>query len=63
LARFFKDLFVEAAKRGWLLWFWVKRGWIGDVSNFAYAKRKCVGDFCGKWGGIGFRGVCWFSDV
>jgi hypothetical protein len=34
--------------------------WIRNVSNFAYTKRKGVGDFFGKWGGPWFGGVCWF---
>jgi hypothetical protein len=53
-------LFVDATKRRGLAGFWLERGWIGDVSNFAYTKRKCVSDFCGKLGGVGFRGVYWF---
>jgi hypothetical protein len=57
-------LFVNAAKHRWLTWFWVKQGRIRDVSNFAYAKRKCVSDFCREWGGVGFGGVYWFvNDV
>jgi hypothetical protein len=57
-------LFVNAAKRRRLTEFWVKWGWIRDMSNFAYAKRERVSDFCRKWGGVGFRGVCWFvNDV
>jgi hypothetical protein len=57
-------LFVDASKRRWLAWFWVKRGWIRDVSYFAYPKRKCVGDFCREWGCVGFWGVYWFvNDV
>jgi hypothetical protein len=55
-------LFVDAVKRRRLTWFWVKRGWIGDVSNFAYTKRKCVSDFCRKWDCAGFRGMYWFVD-
>ena len=56
-------MFVNAAKRRWLTWFWVKWGWIGDLSNFAYAKRKCVSDFCREWGVVGFGGVYWFVNV
>jgi hypothetical protein len=42
----------------------MERGWIRDVSNFTYSKRKCVGNFFSEWGGFGFRGVYWFvSDV
>jgi hypothetical protein len=34
------------------------------MSDFAYTKRECVGDFFKEWGGFGFRGVYWFiSDV
>jgi hypothetical protein len=60
LARFSKDLFVDATKCGGLTGFWLKRCWIGDVSNFAYAKCKCVSDFFGKWDVFGFGGVCQF---
>jgi hypothetical protein len=55
-------LFVDTAKGGWLTRFWVKRGWIRDVGDLAYTKRKCVSDFCREWGCIGFRGVYWFVD-
>jgi hypothetical protein len=55
---------VDVLKHRGLAGFWVKWGWIRDMGNFAYAKRKCVGDFLRKWGGFGFRGVYWFvSDV
>jgi hypothetical protein len=57
LTGFSKDLFVEATKRRRLMRFWLERGWIRDVSNFAYSKREGVGDFFGKWGNFGFRGV------
>jgi hypothetical protein len=60
LAWFSKDLFVDAAKRRGLTGFWLKQCRIRDVSNFAYAKRKCVGGFFGKWDGFGFGGVYWF---
>jgi hypothetical protein len=64
LAWLSKDLFVDATKGRQLSGFWVKRSWIRDVSNFAYTKRKCVGDFFREWGGFGFRGVYWLvSDV
>ena len=64
LARFSKDLFVEAAKRRWLARFLLKWGWIRDMSDFAYTEHKCVGDFFNEWGGFGFRGVYWFvNDV
>jgi hypothetical protein len=53
-------LFVDAAKRRGLTGFWLKWCRIGDVSNCAYTKRKCVGDFFGKWGGFGSGGVYWF---
>jgi hypothetical protein len=53
---------MDATKRGWLTGFQVKRGWIGDMSNFAYTKRKCVSDFFGELGGSGFRGVCGFVN-
>jgi hypothetical protein len=62
LACLSKDLFVDAAKRRRLAGFWVERGWIRDVSNFAYTKRKCVGDFFREWGGFGCRGVYWFVN-
>jgi hypothetical protein len=61
-ARFSKDLFVDTAKGGWLTWFWVKRGWVRDVSNLAYAKRKCVSDFFREWGCVRFGRVYWFVD-
>jgi hypothetical protein len=55
---------MDASKRRGLAGFWVKQGWIRDMGNFAYTKRKCVGDFFREWGGFGFRGVYWFiSDV
>jgi hypothetical protein len=53
---------VDAMKRRWLTGFWVKWGWIRDMSNFAYTKRKCVGDFFSEWGGFGFRGVYGFVN-
>jgi hypothetical protein len=57
-------LFVDASKRGGLARFGVKWGWIRDMGDCAYAKRKCVGDVLSKWGGFGFRGMYWFvSDV
>jgi hypothetical protein len=40
--------------------FWLKWGWVGDVSNVTYAKHKCISDFFGKWGAFGFRGMYWF---
>jgi hypothetical protein len=64
LAWFSKDLFMDAVKHRWLMWFWVKRGRVGDASNFTYTKCKCVGNSFRKWGGIGFGGVYWFvNDV
>jgi hypothetical protein len=51
---------VNVTKRRGLTWFWVERGWIGDVSDFAYSKCEGVGDFFGKGDGFGFRGVCRF---
>jgi hypothetical protein len=51
---------MDAMKHGGLMGFWLKRCRVGDVSNFAYSKRKCVGDFFGKRDGFGFGGVCWF---
>jgi hypothetical protein len=51
---------VNAAKRRWLTGLWVKRGRVRDTSNFAYAKRKCISDFFGEWGGVGFGGVYGF---
>jgi hypothetical protein len=64
LAWLSKDLFVNAAKRRWLTGFWVKRDWIRDLSDFAYAKRKHISDFCREWGSAGFRGVYRFvNDV
>jgi hypothetical protein len=51
---------VDAMKHRGLAGFRLKWGWIRDVGNFAYTKHKCVSDFFGKWGGFGFRGVCWF---
>jgi hypothetical protein len=62
LAWFSKDLFVDAAKRRRLTWFWVKQGWVRETNNFAYAKRECVSDFFGEWGSIGFRGVYGFVN-
>jgi hypothetical protein len=57
-------LFVDVAKRRRLTGFWVKRGWIRDVSNFAYAKHKCVSDFFREWGSFWCRGVYGFvNDV
>jgi hypothetical protein len=53
-------LFVDATKRRGLTGFWLEQGWIGNVSNFAYTKRKCVSDFFVEWGSFRFRGVCRF---
>jgi hypothetical protein len=63
LARFSKDLFVDATKRRWLTGFWMERGWIGNMRDLAQAKRECVSDFFSEWGDFGCRGVCRFSDV
>jgi hypothetical protein len=57
LALFSKDLFVDSAECRGLAGFWVKRGWIRDVSNLAYSKHKGVSDFFRKWGGSKCRGV------
>jgi hypothetical protein len=51
---------VNATECGGLSEFWLKRCWIRDVGNLAYAERKCIGDFFSKWGVFGFRGVYWF---
>jgi hypothetical protein len=51
---------VNVMKRRGLTRFWLERGRIGDVSNFAYPKREGVGGFFGKWGDFGLRGVYWF---
>jgi hypothetical protein len=40
----------------------VKWGWVRDMSNFAYAKRKYVSDFFRELGGFGFRGVYRFVN-
>jgi hypothetical protein len=48
---------MNATERRGLAGFWLEWGWIGDVSNLAYSKRKGVSDFFGKWGGFGFGGV------
>jgi hypothetical protein len=53
-------LFVEVTKRGWLAWFGLEWGWIRDMGNLADSKRQGVGNFLGKRGGFGFRGVYWF---
>jgi hypothetical protein len=53
-------LFVDTSKYRGSTRFWLEWGWIRDVRNFAYTKRKCVSDFFGEWGGFGFRGVYWF---
>jgi hypothetical protein len=55
-------LFVNASKRRWSAGFWVKRGWVRDVSNFAYTKRECVGDFFKEWGSFRCRRVGWFVN-
>jgi hypothetical protein len=60
LARFSKDLFVDAAKRGWLARFWLKRGRIRDMGDLTDSKGDSVGDFFCKGGSIGFWGVYWF---
>jgi hypothetical protein len=44
-------------KRRGLMRFWLERGRIRDVGNVTYSKREGVGDFFGKWGSSGFRGV------
>jgi hypothetical protein len=62
LARFSKDLFVDATECGRLAQFWLKRGWIRDVSNLAYSKREGVGNFFGEQGSCGFRGMYWCVD-
>jgi hypothetical protein len=41
--------------------FWLKRCRVKDVRYLAYAKRAGVSDCFYKWGGSGFRGVCWFG--
>jgi hypothetical protein len=51
---------VEATKCRRLVGFWAKRGWVRDMSNFAYTKRKCVSNFFRKWGDFRFGGVHWF---
>jgi hypothetical protein len=51
---------VEASKRRGSMRFWLEWGWIRDVYNFAYTKRKCVGGFFGEWGGSECRGMFWF---
>jgi hypothetical protein len=64
LARFSKDLFVDATECGRLARFWLEWGWIRDMSNLAYSKREGVGNFFGKWGSFGFGGVFWYvSDI
>jgi hypothetical protein len=64
LARLSKDLFVDASKRRGLTGFWLERGWIRDMGNFTYTKRKCISNFFMEWGGFGFRRVYWFiGDV
>jgi hypothetical protein len=47
-------------EHGGLARFWLEWGQIGDVSDFAYSKRKSVDNFFGEWGSFGFRGVYWF---
>jgi hypothetical protein len=59
LARFSKDLFVDAAEYRRLAQFWLEWGWIRDMSNLAYSKHEGVSNFFGKWGGFGFGGVYW----
>jgi hypothetical protein len=57
LARFSKDLFVDAVECGGLTWFWLEWGWIRDMSNLTYSKREGVSDFFRKWGGSWCGGV------
>jgi hypothetical protein len=40
----------------------MKWGWIRDMRNFAYAKRKCISDFFRKLGDVRCRGVYWFVN-
>jgi hypothetical protein len=55
---------MDASKCRGLAGFWVKRGQIRDMGNFAYTERKCVGDLFSEWGGFRFRGVYWVvSDI
>jgi hypothetical protein len=51
---------MNATKRRGLTRFWLEWGRIRDVGNVAYSKCEGVGDFFGKWGDFGFRGVCGF---
>jgi hypothetical protein len=60
LTGFSKDVFVETTECQWLTRFWLKQGWIGDVSNFADTKRDHVSDFFSKWDSFRVRGVRWF---
>jgi hypothetical protein len=64
LARFSKDLFVDAAECERLARFWLEWGWIRDMSNLTDSKHEGVSNFFGEWGGFGFGGVYWcVSDV
>jgi hypothetical protein len=48
---------MNVTKHRGLTRFWLERGWIGDMSDFAYSKREGVGNFFGKWGSFRLRGV------
>jgi hypothetical protein len=60
LARFSKDLFVDAAKHRGLAGFWLKWGQIRDMGDLTDSKGDSVGDFFCKGSSIGFWGVYWF---
>jgi hypothetical protein len=64
LARFSKDLFVDAMECRQLAWFWLEWGWIRDMSDLAYSKREGVSSYFSEWGSSRFGRVFWcVSDV